>query len=178
MKVIPTTLPGAYIIEAQVFTDERGFFFESYHAEKLASQGINTVFRQDNHSRSVKGTLRGLHFQRGPAAQTKLVRCTLGEIYDVIVDVRPNSSTYGAWEGFTLTAENKKQVYVPQGFAHGFLVRSEIAEVQYKCDNFYSPKDEQGIIWNDPDLNISWGFQDPIVSAKDKILPKFSQISL
>jgi dTDP-4-dehydrorhamnose 3,5-epimerase len=176
MKATETKLQGVYLIEPQVFPDERGFFFESYNAQKLAAQGILTVFLQDNHSRSVRGTLRGLHFQKGAAAQTKLVRCTLGEVYDVVVDVRHNSATFGRWEGFILSAENKKQIYVPQGFAHGFIVRSEIAEVMYKCDNYYSPQNESGIIWNDPDLNIDWGIGNPIISPKDSGWPSLQDI--
>lgn len=167
MNIIPTKLADAYIIEPRVFADQRGFFMESYRADVLAKKGINTVFCQDNHSCSVKGTLRGLHWQRGRSVQIKLVRCTVGEIYDVIVDIRKNSKTFGQWEGFVLNAENKRQLYVPQGFAHGFVVRSEIAEVEYKCDKYYAPQDEDGITWNDPILQIDWGIREPIVSAKD-----------
>jgi dTDP-4-dehydrorhamnose 3,5-epimerase len=177
MKSIETTLKGVFIIEPKVFNDERGFFYESYSAQKLATVGINTIFVQDNHSKSVKGVLRGLHYQKGAAAQTKLVRCVQGEIYDVAVDLRKNSPTFGQWFGCILSAENKKQLYIPKGFAHGFAVLSETAEFLYKCDSYYNPQSERGIIWNDPQLNISWDVSNPIISAKDNKLPLLAAIS-
>ena len=176
MKVIKTKLKDVFIIEPKVFTDERGFFYESYTQQKLAAQGIDTVFVQDNHSRSVKNVLRGLHYQKGEAAQTKLVRCVVGEIFDVAVDLRKKSPTFGQWFGCVLSAENKKQLYIPKGFAHGFAVLSETAEFLYKCDSYYNPQAERGIIWNDTQLNIAWGIENPIISAKDTKLPLFKSI--
>lgn len=176
MKVTETKLKGVYVIEPKVFADERGFFYESYTQQKLAAAGINTVFVQDNHSRSVKNVLRGLHYQKGDAAQTKLVRCVVGEIFDVAVDLRQGSPTFGQWVGCVLSAENKKQLYIPKGFAHGFAVLSDTAEFLYKCDAYYDPQAERGIIWNDQKLNIAWGMGEPIVSAKDAKLPSLQDI--
>ncbi|MDR2429255.1 MAG: dTDP-4-dehydrorhamnose 3,5-epimerase, partial [Candidatus Margulisbacteria bacterium] len=150
MKVIQTEFPGLLIIEPQVFPDERGFFYESYSQKTFAAVGLDAVFVQDNHSQSGRGTLRGLHFQKGALAQTKLVRCTLGEVYDVAVDLRRGSPTFKQWFGVTLSAANKKQFYIPRGFAHGFAVLSDSAEFQYKCDAYYAPQAEAGILWNDP----------------------------
>jgi dTDP-4-dehydrorhamnose 3,5-epimerase len=176
MKVTETKLKGVYVLEPKVFADERGFFYESYTQQKLAAAGINTVFVQDNHSRSVRSVLRGLHFQKGDAAQTKLVRCVVGEIFDVAVDLRKSSPTFGQWYGCVLSAENKKQLYIPKGFAHGFAVLSDTAEFLYKCDAYYDPQAERGIIWNDRQLNITWGIDEPIVSAKDAKLPLLQDI--
>jgi len=176
MEVLKTEFPGLCLIKPKIFNDERGFFYESYHFDKFKLQGIDIVFKQDNHSRSERGTIRGLHFQKGSAAQTKLVRCVVGEIYDVVVDLRRNSPTFGRWAGYKLSAENKQQLLVPQGFAHGFSVLSEHAEFLYKCDNYYSPQDERGIIWNDAGLAIDWLVKDPIISAKDNKLPLFKEL--
>lgn len=177
MKVTETKLKGVFIIEPKVFADERGFFYESYTQRKFIEAGIKTIFVQDNHSRSVKGVLRGLHYQKGNAAQTKLVRCVQGEIFDVAVDLRKTSPTFGQWFGCILSAENKKQLYIPQGFAHGFAVLSDTAEFLYKCDNYYDPQAERGIIWNDPQLGIAWGISNPIISSKDNKLALLKNIS-
>ena len=157
MRVTPTAIPDVKLVTPQVFGDDRGWFYESYSFEKLKQCGIDTVFVQDNRSFSAaKGTLRGLHCQKAPFAQTKLLCCTRGEIMDVAVDLRPGSKTYGKWYGVLLSAENKKQFFIPKGFAHGFLVLSDIAEFTYKCSDFYHPNDEGGIIYNDPDLAVEW----------------------
>jgi dTDP-4-dehydrorhamnose 3,5-epimerase len=167
MQVEPTVLPGVLLITPRVFSDPRGFFFESYNLETFRGHGINTVFVQDNHSKSARGTLRGLHFQIEPAAQVKLIRCLRGAIWDVAVDIRVGSSTFGKWVGTELTADNFRQIYIPAGFAHGFCVLSDEAEVLYKTSYVYSPAHEQGIIWNDPALNISWPVSEPLLSARD-----------
>lgn len=176
MEVVSTELSDVFIINPRVFNDDRGFFFESYQYEKLCQQGIDIVFRQDNQSYSKKGTVRGLHYQKGDFAQAKLVRCVQGEIYDVIVDLRKDSPTFGKWAGFILSAENKKQLLIPQGFAHGFSVLSAQAEVLYKCDNYYAPQAEAGIFWDDPTLAIDWQVSLPLVSPKDAKLPLFKAI--
>ncbi len=175
MRVIQTKLPGLLVIEPTVFVDQRGFFFESYHYKRYAQHGIDAQFVQDNHSRSVKNTLRGLHYQVNPG-QAKLVRVVVGKVFDVAVDLRVGSPTYGQWYGQILSAENKLQMYIPIGFAHGFCVLSEVAEFEYKCSTYYSPPDERGIIWNDPDLQIEWPVQNPILSEKDRKLPRFRDI--
>jgi dTDP-4-dehydrorhamnose 3,5-epimerase len=170
MNFIPTELPGVILIEPKVFRDERGFFLETYHQAKFAQAGLDVTFVQDNHSRSVKGTLRGLHAQwRQP--QGKLIRVIAGEILDVVVDIRQDSPTFGRWLGVHLSAENFRQLYVPPGFVHGFRVLSETAEVLYKCTALYDPSDEIGIIWNDPEIGIDWGIQEPLLSEKDRRLP-------
>mgnify|MGYP001616645149 CR=1 FL=1 len=177
MKLTETKLSGVYLIEPDVFQDERGFFYESYNQQKFEQAQLKTVFVQDNHSRSVKQTLRGLHYQRGKFAQTKLVRCTLGEVLDVVVDLRKKSPTFGQGVAYKLSAQNKLQMYIPAGFAHGFCVLSEVAEFQYKCDKYYAPAEERGIIWNDPDLAVDWGIDQPIISRKDQNLPLLKAIS-
>lgn len=177
MQLQKTELNGVFLLEPRVFTDERGYFFESFQAKKLKELGIAAEFIQDNQSYSIKNTLRGLHYQAGAAAQAKLVRCLSGEIYDVVVDLRKESKTFGKWAGFVLNAQNKQQLFVPRGFAHGFSVLSATAEVAYKCDNYYSPKDERGIIWNDPDLKINWQVENPIVSGRDGKWPLLKNIS-
>ena len=177
MKVVETKLSGVYLIEPKVFPDARGFFYESYSAQKLAIQGINTVFVQDNHSKSVKGVLRGLHYQKGEAAQTKLVRCIVGEIFDVAVDLRKDSPTFGQWFGCVLSAENNKQLYIPKGFAHGFAVLSDEAEFLYKCDAYYNPQAERGVLWNDSQLGIDWQIKAPLLSDKDTKWPTLANIS-
>jgi dTDP-4-dehydrorhamnose 3,5-epimerase len=171
-KFIKTFIEGLFIIEPTVFGDERGFFMETYHAKEFKKAGINVTFVQDNHSKSKKGVLRGLHFQYNNP-QGKLVRVIKGEVYDVAVDLRKDSSTYGKWEGVKLSEENKKQFYVPEGFAHGFLVLSDDAEFIYKCTNFYDAEDEGGILWNDPNIGINWPVNDiekVVLSEKDNEL--------
>lgn len=169
MKFIPTDIPGVIVIEAQVFRDERGFFLESFHRKKYAEAGIDASFAQDNHSKSIKGTLRGLHTQlRHP--QGKLIRVIEGEIYDVAVDIRRGSPHFGQWVAVWLSADNFRQIYIPPGFAHGFCVTSEVAQVEYKCTDFYDPESEISVQWNDPDLKISWPLEEihsPILSKKD-----------
>ncbi len=177
MEVKKTDLPGLLIVEPQVFGDKRGFFMETFHKAKFSKFGINVDFVQENHSRSIKNTLRGLHFQTGKLAQGKLVRVVLGDVFDVAVDCRKTSPTFGKWVGLTLSAENHLQMYVPPGFAHGFCVLSDFAELVYLCTNFYSPDHEGGIIWNDPALAIPWPVENPIISNKDKHLPKFSSLA-
>ncbi len=166
MNIIETSLPGVLIIEPQVFADGRGFFLETYHAGRYAEAGLPERFVQDNHSRSLPGTLRGMHYQlRQP--QGKLLRCIRGAIFDVAVDIRRGSPTFGRWASVELSAENKRQVYIPPGFAHGFYVPEEESEVEYKCTDVYAPDDEYGIIWNDPTIGIEWRVTDPILSEKD-----------
>jgi dTDP-4-dehydrorhamnose 3,5-epimerase len=169
MKIIPTELPEVLLIEPQVFLDARGFFMETYHARKLAEQGFTAEFVQDNHSRSQQGTLRGLHYQIRHA-QGKLVRVVNGEIYDVAVDVRRRSPTFGRWTGAILSAENKHQLWIPPGFAHGIYVLSEVVDLLYKVTDYYAPEWERTLLWNDPQLNIAWPLvnnQPPVLSAKD-----------
>ena len=171
MKVTPLAIPDVLLIEPQVFSDDRGFFFESFNQErfeKAIGQKINFV--QDNHSKSVRGVLRGLHYQLPPKAQGKLVRVIQGEVFDVAVDIRKSSPTFGKWVGEVLSDENKKQLWIPKGFAHGFLTLSDTAEFLYKTTDFYSPEYEQSIIWNDVKLNIHWPIKSGIsVSSKDQI---------
>jgi dTDP-4-dehydrorhamnose 3,5-epimerase len=172
MLISKTSLSGLLLLEPRVFGDNRGFFMESYNKKAFEEQGLNYEFTQDNQSLSVPaGTLRGLHYQLEPKAQTKLVRATRGAIYDVVVDIRKGSPTFGQWEGFILSAENKRQLLVPKGFAHGFCTLVENTEVQYKVDEYYSPENDRGIAWNDPDLNINWPTTNPILSEKDNRHP-------
>lgn len=166
MRVTATELPGVMIIDPQVFADSRGFFLEAYQARKYTAHGITGPFVQDNHSSSLRGTLRGLHAQRR-FPQAKLVRVIHGEIFDVAVDIRRGSPTFRRWIGVTLSAENFRQLYVPAGFAHGFCVLSEHAEVEYKCTDYYDPADELRIQWNDPSIGIAWPIGDPLLSEKD-----------
>lgn len=167
MRVSPTELPGVLVIEPEVHQDARGFFLETYHAEKYRGRGIDRPFVQDNHSRSGRGTLRGLHLQlRRP--QGKLIRVVEGEIYDVAVDVRRGSPTFGRWMAVVLSAENFKQCYVPPGFAHGFCVTSADAQVEYKCTDLYDPASEIGIPWNDPTVGITWPIAEPFLSDRDQ----------
>ena len=167
MNVIKTKLDGCVIIEPKVFGDERGFFLETFQAERYASEaGITLPFVQDNHSRSSKSVLRGLHFQK-TKPQGKLVRVVRGQVYDVAVDIRNGSPTYGQWEGLILSEENKTQLWVPPGFAHGFVVLSDTADFEYKCTDYYDPSDEGSILWNDSDLDIPWPIDNPILSNKD-----------
>jgi dTDP-4-dehydrorhamnose 3,5-epimerase len=170
VKRVETGLPGVCVIEPKVFGDARGFFLETWSQKTFADLGIVTPFVQDNHSLSRRGVLRGLHFQLG-RPQAKLVRVVQGEVYDVAVDVRRGSPTFGRAVGVTLTAENKRMLFVPEGFAHGFYVISETAEFTYKCSDFYAPAEERGIIWNDPDLGLAWPLHqpEPLLSPKDQV---------
>jgi dTDP-4-dehydrorhamnose 3,5-epimerase len=167
VNVIKTSLQDCVIIEPQVFGDERGFFLETFHASRYASLAeIPFPFVQDNHSRSSKGVLRGLHFQK-TKPQGKLVRVVRGEVFDVAVDIRKGSSTFGQWESVILSEENKRQFWVPPGFAHGFVVLSDVADFEYKCTDYYDPSDEGSLLWSDPDLGIHWPVENPILSEKD-----------
>ena len=166
-----TEIKGVYIIEPQLFGDNRGYFFETYKKEDFDNAGLMYTFVQDNQSKSKRGVLRGLHFQK-QYPQAKLVRVLEGEVFDVAVDLRKNSPTYGKWVGVILSSENKKMFMIPRGFAHGFVVLSETAVFAYKCDELYHPEDEGGILWNDPDINISWPLKDNLLlSEKDNLLP-------
>jgi dTDP-4-dehydrorhamnose 3,5-epimerase len=168
MNIIKTKLKDCVIIEPIVFGDERGFFLETYQADRYADlAGITPPFIQDNHSHSSKGVLRGLHFQHSKP-QGKLVRVVKGEVYDVAVDIRPASPTFGQWEAIVLSEQNKIQFWVPPGFAHGFLVLSDTADFEYKCTEYYDPSDEASLSWNDPALNIPWPIDNPILSKKDR----------
>ena len=169
-------IDGLILITPKVIYDERGFFLESYTRNELEELGIKDEFVQDNHSLSIKNTLRGLHFQRQPYAQSKLVRCITGSILDVAVDIRKDSKTLGKHVKVVLSSEDKTMLYIPRGFAHGFLVLSDVAEVLYKVDNSYSKGHELGIIWNDHELGIDWPVTNPIMSEKDKRLPKFAEL--
>ena len=168
MIVTNTKISGAHIIEPEIFKDDRGFFLETFNLDRYkALVSINIPFVQDNHSRSGRATLRGIHFQK-MKPQGKLVRVVNGNVFDVIVDIRENSPTLGHWEGIYLTGENKKQIWIPPGLAHGFVVLSEIADFEYKCTDYYDPDDEFCLAWNDPDIGIEWPISDPILSEKDK----------
>ena len=173
MKITPTSIPDVLLIEPDVFADARGFFMESWHAQKYAQQGLDVSFVQDNHSRSARGVLRGLHYQlRQP--QGKLVRVMSGSVFDVAVDIRKGSPSFGQWVGVELSGDNFRQLYVPPGFAHGFCVLSESADFLYKCTDFYAPGDEYGIAWDDPDIGIEWPLPDgdaPRLSDKDASAP-------
>ncbi len=177
MKVIETKIPGLLIIEPRVFGDERGFFFESFNEKAFnEATGIAPRFVQDNHSKSVKGVLRGLHYQLPPRAQGKLVRVVQGEVFDVAVDIRRDSPTYGQWVGEVLSADNKKQLWIPPGFAHGFFTLSDTAEFLYKTTDYWSPEHERAIIWNDATLKIEWPLNSlvPTLAAKDAAAVAFS----
>ncbi|MCL5634739.1 dTDP-4-dehydrorhamnose 3,5-epimerase [Enterobacter vonholyi] len=173
MKVIKTDIPDVLIFEPTVFGDERGFFMESFNQQIFEKAvGRKVEFVQDNHSKSSKGVLRGLHYQLPPFAQAKLVRCVVGEVYDVAVDIRRDSVTFGKWVGVNLSAENKRQLWIPEGFAHGFMVLSDEAEFLYKTTNYYAPNSDRGLAWNDPDIGINWPLSDkPILSDKDSKQP-------
>lgn len=175
MKVHKTELEGLMFIEPNIFGDDRGWFYESWNRDRYLETGITDEFVQDNISFSVKGVLRGLHYQK-PYTQGKLVFVLEGVVWDVVVDLRRSSPTFGKWQGFNLTGLKKQQLYVPKGFAHGFCVISETALFQYKCTEKYSPENERGIIWNDSMLNIPWPIQDPIISEKDKLYPGFNEL--
>jgi len=176
MNVIKTKLEGVLVIEPRVFGDERGFFYETFHVKRYKEVGIKEEFVQDNRSRSAGGVLRGLHFQK-TKPQGKLVTVTQGEVFDVALDLRPDSATFGQYEAIMLTGDNKIQFYIPPGFAHGFCVLSDSADFQYKCTDFYDPSDEGGLICNDTSVNIDWPIKNPILSEKDKILPSLVQIT-
>lgn len=172
MKIVPTPIPDVLIVEPRVFSDQRGFFFESYNEKEWRClTGLNTHFVQDNHSRSVKGVLRGLHYQiRRP--QGKLVRVVVGEVFDVAVDLRKQSPTFGRWTGTVLSEENRRQLWIPEGFAHGFLVLSDVAEFLYKATDYYAPQWERCVRWDDPELGIAWPFSgQPVLSEKDRNAP-------
>jgi dTDP-4-dehydrorhamnose 3,5-epimerase len=177
MPFISTHIPDLLIFEPRVWPDERGYFFESYNRKTWEEAGLQVDFVQDNQARSTRGVLRGLHYQTGEMAQAKLVRAVEGEVLDVAVDLRPGSETYGKWYGIVLSAENKRQLFVPRGFAHGYVVLSETAEFAYKCDNYYSKAHEGGLRYDDPSLNIDWGFDlaQVLVSEKDLALPFFGE---
>jgi dTDP-4-dehydrorhamnose 3,5-epimerase len=175
VRVVSAEIPGVLLIEPDVHRDARGFFLETYHAEKYRRIGIAEAFVQDNHSRSLRGTLRGLHMQR-TRLQGKLVRVVEGEIYDIAVDVRRGSPTFGRWAAATLSADNYQQLWIPPGFAHGFCVLSPVAQVEYKCTAVYDPADEIAIAWNDATLNITWPVADPILSARDSRNPPLAAV--
>ncbi len=174
-RFIATELEGVLIIEPDVFGDSRGFFLESWHRKRYEQSGVNVEFVQDNHSRSEKGVVRGLHYQL-ENAQAKLVYAVRGTIFDVAVDIRKGSSTFGQWTGCILSEENRRQLFVPRGFAHGFSVLSDMADVTYKCSDFYTPGDEYGIVYNDPGLNIDWKVTTPLVSDKDIVHPILKKV--
>ena len=169
-------IPDVVLIEPKVFVDERGFFMETYKKEDFEENGIKGEFVQDNHSRSSYGVLRGLHFQKEPHAQAKIVRCIKGIVYDVAVDLRMRSPTFGKYVSVILSEHNKNQLYIPRGFAHGFLVLNDVAEIVYKVDNVYAPNHEEGLIWNDIDVNIQWPNNNPIISKKDQKLPSLREL--
>ncbi len=180
MKIVETPIPGLLIIEPRVFADERGYFFESFSKRELQDYGLVSEFVQDNESKSQRGVIRGLHYQLAPFAQTKLIRVVLGTVYDVAVDLRIGSPTFGQWFGLEVSDANKKQLYIPKGFAHGFSVLSETAIFSYKCDGFYTPSAERGILPSDPELNIDWQipFAEAIVSGKDLQSPLFANAEM
>ena len=175
MNIELTDLPGVLIVTPRVFQDPRGFIFESYNQETWRSHGIDTLFVQDNHSKSSQGVLRGLHFQLLPMAQVKLVRCVRGAIWDVAVDIRAGSPAFGHWVGVELSADNFRQLYIPAGFAHGFCVLSAEAEVLYKTSAVYSAAHERGIAWNDPEIAISWPSAEPLLSERDRRAPSLAE---
>lgn len=168
ITVVQTPIKDLLVLEAKIFSDDRGFFMETYSKRDFHAVGVNDEFVQENYSRSGKNILRGLHFQDLKAPMAKLVRCTRGSVYDVAVDIRAGSETFGKWLGVELSEENKKMFYIPVGFAHGFQTLTDVTDVQYRQTNYYMPEAEKNIAWNDPSLNISWPMQDPTLSEKDK----------
>jgi dTDP-4-dehydrorhamnose 3,5-epimerase len=176
LKRLPTELDGPVLLEPAVHGDERGFFVETYRRDLWAEHGVEVEFVQHNHSRSAKGTLRGLHFQTEPG-QAKLVRCARGEIFDVAVDLRRDSPTFGQWEGHVLDDEAQRQLFVPVGFAHGFAVLSDVADVTYLCSSTYDPATESGIAWDDPGVGVEWPVADPLVSERDRGAPALAEIA-
>ena len=178
MKISHSKLKGCVIIEPRVFGDERGFFLETFQAVRYEEEaGIDLPFVQDNHSRSARGVLRGLHFQK-TKPQGKLVRVVSGEVYDVTLDIRKGSATFGEWEGVILSEDNKKQLWVPPGFAHGFVVLSATADFEYKCTDYYDPSDEGSVLWSDPDLDIPWPMANPVLSTKDESAKRLVDLRL
>ena len=177
MQFLPTKIPDLILVGVPKFGDHRGFFMETYHEQKFSDGGISAIFIQDNHASSQKNILRGLHYQL-KFPQGKLIRCIQGEILDIAVDIRKSSPTFGQWVGEILSSENARQLYVPPGFAHGYVVRSDNAEVEYKCTELYHPEDEYGILWNDPELAIHWPVKNPIVSSKDQAFKRLSEIPI
>jgi len=178
VNIVQTSLQDCVIIEPKIFGDERGFFLETFHTARYSQlAGVSLPFVQDNYSRSVKGVLRGLHFQKNKP-QGKLVRVVRGEVFDIAVDIRTESSSFGQYEGVILSEENKKQFWVPPGFAHGFVVLSDIADFEYKCTDYYDPADECSILWNDPDLDIRWPVENPILSEKDLNANRLADLEL
>ncbi len=175
MEILKTSLAGVLIIQQDIFKDKRGFFMETYHRKKYTEEGLDQSFVQDNLSYSIKGTLRGLHYQY-PNMQSKLVQAVKGKIYDVVVDIRQGSPTFGQWTGVHLSDENKRQFFVPEGFAHGFCVLSDTAFVVYKCSDFYAPESEKGLLWSDPDIGIDWPVKEPLLSPKDIQYPCLKDI--
>ena len=175
MKCMETALPGVLVLQPDVHRDSRGFFLETYRRDRFADLGISDQFVQDNHSRSTQGTLRGLHYQLRHS-QAKICRVIEGEALDVVVDIRHGSPTFGRWVAVLLSAEKQNQIYVPKGFAHGFLAKSPSVQLLYKCSEFYQPDDEHGVLWNDPDLAIAWGEAEPLLSEKDRRLPLLAGI--
>lgn len=179
MEISETILKGVFVIKPKVFEDPRGYFFESYNQKAFKEAGLNLDFVQDNQSLSQKGVLRGLHFQNNPHAQGKLVRVITGSVFDVAVDIRKSSATYGKWFGLELNAENKWMMYIPEGFAHGFATLRDNTIFSYKCTNFYNKAAEDCLLWNDPDIGIQWGINDPLLSEKDmqgKLLKNFNSL--
>ncbi|MBO67421.1 MAG: dTDP-4-dehydrorhamnose 3,5-epimerase [Acidiferrobacteraceae bacterium] len=175
MKLIGTPLEGVVIIETKVFSDERGSFSEVFNARDFSAVGLPEQFVQDNHSQSSKGVLRGLHYQY-PRWQGKLIRVVVGKVFDVAVDIRRSSPTFGQWFGLELSSENHKQLYVPPGFAHGFCTLSSTAELSYKCTALYDPSEDAAVLWNDPDINIDWPVSNPLLSPKDSSAPLLSEL--
>jgi dTDP-4-dehydrorhamnose 3,5-epimerase len=176
LEIVETSLPGVRVIRPRVFGDPRGFFLETYRENVLAAAGIRDRFVQDNHSHSARGVLRGLHYQLH-TPQAKLCRVVAGEVLDVAVDIRVGSPQFGKWVGVVLSRENHVQVYVPKGFAHGYVVRSEAADFLYKCSDYYDPSDDRGVLWNDPDIGIDWDTPSPILSNKDNGYLRLAQIA-
>lgn len=170
-------IEGVYLVKPKIFGDNRGFFMETYKESEFLANGIEVKFIQDNHSKSTKNVLRGLHYQAKPYAQAKLVRCIKGKIFDVVVDLRRDSKTFGKYLRVELSEEKRNMLFVPKGFAHGFAVLSDEAEILYKTDTEYSPSHDRGLLWNDEEINVDWGIDSPILSEKDKIQPKFSEIN-
>ncbi len=177
MKVTESRLKGVYLIKPRVFEDSRGFFLETYNRDRYRDHGIEVDFVQDNYARSPRGILRGMHYQI-KHSQAKLVWVPEGEVYDVVVDLRKDSLTFGQWDGYTLSSKNKHQLFVPTGFAHGYCVTSETADFMYKCSDFYYPEDEGGLIWNDPKVGIEWPIEDPVLSEKDQNNPTLEKTVL
>jgi len=181
-EFIKTQIPDVILIKPKVFVDERGFFMETFKKSEFTKAGIDVLFVQDNHSKSVKGVLRGLHYQKEPYSQGKLLRCIKGKIFDVAVDIRKDSPTFGKWVGYELSEENKYMLWIPEGFAHGFLTLSDTAEIMYKVSGSeYAPQYDAGILWNDPNIGIQWplaehGIQEPLLSEKDKKLPPLFEV--